>query len=69
MGGTDLEVRPALPDFGLVFGFPNDVAIHAGSAFVNADGANAIYKFDLDDNTSLSQCEFESTEVCEERNE
>jgi sugar lactone lactonase YvrE len=50
--GTDLDFLSALPDFGLAFGFSNDVAVYDGSAFVNADGANAIYKFDLGDKTN-----------------
>jgi sugar lactone lactonase YvrE len=51
--GTDLDFLPALPDFGLAFGFTNDVAVYDGSAFVNADGANAIYKFDLSPPTAF----------------
>ena len=42
------EFLPPLADFGLAFGYTNDVAVHEGDAFVNADASNVIYKVNLD---------------------
>ena len=42
-----LEFYPPLPDLGLVIGFANDVTVVDGYAYVNADGANVIYKVQL----------------------
>ena len=44
----DLSFRPPLPEFGLAFGFTNDVAVHDGYAYVNADGDNVIYRIPMD---------------------
>lgn len=49
-----LECLPPLSDFGIVFGFTNDVAVNDGYAYVNADGTNAIYKVNLDSSTDDS---------------
>jgi hypothetical protein len=43
-----LEFLPGLPEFSQPEGFSNDVAVHDGYAYVNADGSNVIYKVDLD---------------------
>lgn len=48
----DLEFLPGLPDFGQPEGFSNDVTVHDGYAYVNADGSNVIYKVELDSSTS-----------------
>lgn len=42
-----LDFLPPLPEFGLVFGFSNDVAVHDDYAYVNADGSNVLYKVNL----------------------
>ena len=40
----DLSFRPPLPEFGLAFGFTNDVVIQDDFAYVNVDGDNVVYK-------------------------
>ena len=42
-----LVFYPPLPDLGVVIGFANDVTVVDGYAYVNADGANVIYKVKL----------------------
>lgn len=44
----DLNFQPPLEGL-LPFGFPNDVAFDNNFAYVNGDGSNVIYKFDLRD--------------------
>ena len=43
----DLSFRPPLPEFGLAFGFTDDVVIQDNFAYVNADGDNVIYKISI----------------------
>ena len=57
----DLSFRPPLPEFGLAFGFTNDVVIQDDFAYVNADGDNVIYKISINgeeigDNDSGNRC-------------